>query len=193
MPLGVVTISRRCFSDDQMPKWSKCNASFKNTLLRISSVGTIEDQGNGLLQVDFANRYLGGGVLGLGCVQEEIRFVLCPEMFITRLIAESLRPNEAIFMIGCERFCEYSGYSRSFSFEGICFNKNYFIFRCFSFLYAIGEHRDDTPWDNSRRKLCAVVGIDALKFRSTADQFKADLMLRELNKVKFFLNLLDIC
>ena len=31
--------------------------------------GCIEDC-DGALQIDFANKYLGGGVLGLGCVQE---------------------------------------------------------------------------------------------------------------------------
>ncbi|MES1916330.1 MAG: hypothetical protein MHM6MM_008158, partial [Cercozoa sp. M6MM] len=38
----------------------------------------IEDA-QGALQVDFANRYLGGGVLGHGAVQEEIMFVCTPE------------------------------------------------------------------------------------------------------------------
>lgn len=70
------------------------------------------------MQVDFANKFLGGGVLGRGCVQEEIRFVICPELFITKLIAEVMQPNEALFMIGCERYSEYSGYSSSFAFEG---------------------------------------------------------------------------
>lgn len=31
--------------------------------------GTIEDDGAADLQVDFANAFLGGGVLGAGCVQ----------------------------------------------------------------------------------------------------------------------------
>ena len=37
--------------------------------------GTIEDDGIKMLQVDFANKYIGGGVLDTGCVQEEIRYV----------------------------------------------------------------------------------------------------------------------
>ena len=32
------------------------------------------------IQVDFANRFLGGGVLGLGSVQEEIHFAKHPEL-----------------------------------------------------------------------------------------------------------------
>lgn len=31
-----------------------------------------------MLQADFANKFLGGGVFGRGAVQEEIRFLICP-------------------------------------------------------------------------------------------------------------------
>ena len=51
-------------------------------------------------QVDFANKFLGGGVLGQGCVQEEIRFLICPEMLISRLFTECLEKNECLLMIG---------------------------------------------------------------------------------------------
>ena len=53
-----------------------------------------------LLQVDFANKYLGGGVLTHGCVQEEIRFLICPEMIISRLFTEGLEKNESLIMKG---------------------------------------------------------------------------------------------
>ena len=51
-------------------------------------------------QVDFANKFLGGGVLGHGCVQEEIRFLICPEMLVTRLFTEVLEKNECLLMRG---------------------------------------------------------------------------------------------
>lgn len=51
-------------------------------------------------QVDFANKYLGGGVLGNGCVQEEIRFLVCPEMILSRLFTEVLSARESLVMIG---------------------------------------------------------------------------------------------
>ena len=35
-----------------------------------------------MLQVDFANKFIGGGVLGHGAVQEEIRFLICPELLV---------------------------------------------------------------------------------------------------------------
>ena len=48
------------------------------------------------LQVDFANRRVSGGALEGGCVQEEIRFSVCPELLVARLILEPLQDNEAV-------------------------------------------------------------------------------------------------
>lgn len=45
-------------------------------------------------------RYVGGGVLGRGCVQEEIRFIICPELIVARLFTECLSDNEALLVIG---------------------------------------------------------------------------------------------
>ena len=51
-------------------------------------------------QVDFANKYVGGGVLGEGPVQEEIRFMICPEMIVACLLTEELDNNECLIMTG---------------------------------------------------------------------------------------------
>lgn len=45
-------------------------------------------------------RYVGGGVLGLGCVQEEIRFVLSPELIVSRLFTQVLDKTEALIVLG---------------------------------------------------------------------------------------------
>jgi poly(ADP-ribose) glycohydrolase len=45
-------------------------------------------------------RMVGGGVLGTGCVQEEIRFVICPELIVSRLFTECLADNEALIISG---------------------------------------------------------------------------------------------
>jgi poly(ADP-ribose) glycohydrolase len=47
-----------------------------------------------------ASRYVGGGVLGGGAVQEEILFVLYPELLISRLFTENMAPNEAVVITG---------------------------------------------------------------------------------------------
>ena len=49
-------------------------------------------------QVDFANKKVGGGVLRGGCVQEEIKFVIFPELLISKLIMDHMDDNEAIII-----------------------------------------------------------------------------------------------
>jgi len=51
-------------------------------------------------QVDFANKLVGGGVLGRGCVQEEIRFLGFTEMIVTRLFTEELADHECLVVTG---------------------------------------------------------------------------------------------
>ena len=47
-------------------------------------------------QADFANRYIGGGVLVGGCVQEEIAFAEAPELVVTLLFCTYMRDDEAL-------------------------------------------------------------------------------------------------
>jgi hypothetical protein len=54
--------------------------------LQVDVTGTIEEAPPPAVQVDFANASVGGGVLGHGCVQEEIRFVLSPELIVRFLL-----------------------------------------------------------------------------------------------------------
>ena len=66
--------------------------------------------------MDFANKYVGGGVLGNGCVQEEIRFLICPEMIVSRLFTEVLENNECLIMTGkhCRTGIFYAPHDSSF-------------------------------------------------------------------------------
>ncbi len=93
---GVVSFHRRCL-DDTRPQWEKIDRQMSKC--HVKSHGLIENQ-NEMLQVDFANRFLGGGVLGQGCVQEEIRFVTHPELLVSRLFTQSLLDNEAVIVQG---------------------------------------------------------------------------------------------
>ena len=45
-------------------------------------------------------RFIGGGVLNTGCVQEEIRFVICPELLVSCLFSEVMENNEALIITG---------------------------------------------------------------------------------------------
>ncbi|XP_070156004.1 poly(ADP-ribose) glycohydrolase isoform X2 [Polyergus mexicanus] len=160
-PEGVITIERRYILRENFPKWNIQNQ--KLPPLHITSKGTIENEGAGLLQVDFANKYVGGGVLGLGCVQEEIRFVICPELMVTMLVTEELDDTEALIVSGIERYSKYEGYSNTFKWKG--------------------DFVDETPRDDSCRRMTSIVAIDALYFRQQPSlQFKIDNITRELNK-----------
>ena len=68
--------------------------------LEMFADGTIEDDGGNCLQMDFANRFIGGGVLGHGAVQEEIRFLICPELIVSRLFCERMLDTECIYITG---------------------------------------------------------------------------------------------
>ncbi|XP_026301687.1 poly(ADP-ribose) glycohydrolase isoform X3 [Apis mellifera] len=159
-PEGVVTIQRRYIPKSDCPKWDE--QVQKLLPLHITSKGTIETEGTGFLQVDFANKYVGGGVLGLGCVQEEIRFVICPELMVTMLVTEELDDTEALIVSGIERYSKYKGYSNTFKW--------------------VGDYVDETPKDSSGRRLTSIVAIDALYFTHTQSQFNINNITRELNK-----------
>lgn len=161
MPKGVLTFQRRFIGPLKCPEWEKSDLKFSSMKFDVSSTKTIEDC-SGMLQVDFANRYLGGGVLGWGCVQEEIRFVINPEMIVGMLFCESMNSYEAIVMTGCEQFSKYIGYAQTFEWNGT-FN-------------------DLTPSDAYRRKMNNVVAIDALSFHKPYQQFEEFPLTREANK-----------
>ena len=159
-PTGNITFQRQCITD--LPAWDKCdNITF--TKVHVTAKGTIEDNGHGMIQADFANKFLGGGVLNEGCVQEEIRFLICPELILTRLFTEVLEANECVIITGAERYSNYTGYADSFA--------------------RSGDHIDATICDNWGRKQVQIFAIDALVFNDYASQFKPGLLRREMNKL----------
>lgn len=163
VPTGVVTFTRRSLYEGDFPDWADCTDTFDTTPIHVSDNGTIEENGKGMLQVDFANKFLGGGVLNYGCVQEEIRFVICPELLVSRLFTECLDDNECMVIMGCERFNAYTGYASTFTFTG--------------------DIVDETPYDSSRRRKCTIVAIDAVPFSKRMLQYREHYLKRELNKV----------
>lgn len=159
VPINVVTFQRRTI--DTKFKWESSHVELSKTKFQVMPYGNIE-RAKGMLQIDFANRLVGGGVIGNGCVQEEIRFVINPEMIVARLFTQSLDNDEALIMIGCEQFNQYRGYASSFEWSG--------------------DFKDETPLDTYRRRKCRVVAIDALFYRSMDMQFNPNSISRELNK-----------
>lgn len=101
--------------------------------------------------------------MGWGCVQEEIRFVICPELMVTMLVTEALDDTEALIITGVEQYSKYKGYSSTFKWAG--------------------DFVDETPRDNCGRRRTSVLAIDALFFTQAEAQFKSRNIIRELNKV----------
>ena len=66
--------------------------------------------------VDFANKYIGGGVLGGGCVQEEILFAIEPEAIVSMFFMEVMDDNDAIRIDNTIQYSCYEGYGRDFKF-----------------------------------------------------------------------------
>ena len=63
-------------------------------------------------EIDFANAWIGGGVLGGGAVQEEIKFLQTPESIITRLFIPKMGDGEAVQIDGARVYCATKGYGR---------------------------------------------------------------------------------
>lgn len=93
-----MTFTRRVVNETDFPNWDVAQETLSG--FHVSSEGTIEKEGMGFLQMDFANRFIGGGVLNWGCVQEEIRFIICPELIASCLFTEMMEPNEALVITG---------------------------------------------------------------------------------------------
>ncbi|KAL6740258.1 hypothetical protein Aduo_013629 [Ancylostoma duodenale] len=162
MPDGCVSFRRTVLSQDTIPDWEQDKTRLP--LVAATSEGAIEDA-DGCLQVDFADPYIGGLVLTIGAVQEEIRFLICPEMVVSSLLCERMGPLEAIHIIGAQRYSSYSGYGRTLKwlpFEGY----------------------GSEPRDEFRRVICNVVAMDATRFkpRGTPAQYTRASIDRELNK-----------
>ncbi|KAL6139497.1 hypothetical protein ACLB2K_057801 [Fragaria x ananassa] len=123
MPMGFVSFERKVLPLEPTPlRISYPKAEFwSNSVIplcrfEVHRSGLIEDQSSGALEVDFANKYIGGGALHRGCVQEEIRFMINPELIASMLFMSSMADNEAIEIVGAERFSNYTGYASSFRF-----------------------------------------------------------------------------
>jgi ubiquitin C-terminal hydrolase len=69
----------------------------------------LDDKG-GCWEVDFANKHVGGGVFDDGAVQEEIRFMQCPELLICRLFMDVLGDDECVHITGYKQFNDTQGY-----------------------------------------------------------------------------------
>nr|XP_046231778.1 poly(ADP-ribose) glycohydrolase [Scatophagus argus] len=157
---GLVTFERRCLRDTDASNWRSCEETLNK--LHVTSHGAIETEGIGLLQVDFASSRIGGGVLGNGLVQEEILFLINPELIVARLFTEKLKDDECLIITGSQQFSCYSGFRDNFEWAG--------------------PHEDHLQRDEWARRQRQILAIDALHFKHRREQYNVRKVTRELNK-----------
>ncbi|KAJ7949870.1 Poly(ADP-ribose) glycohydrolase 1 [Quillaja saponaria] len=168
IPVGLVSFERKILAlEDHSFYVSSLNDDFwsKSAIplcrFEVHNSGLIEDQSSGAIEVDFANKYIGGGALHSGCVQEEIRFMINPELIASMLFLPCMEDNEAIEIVGAERFSNYTGYASSFRFSG--------------------DYVDRRDVDSFGRRKSRIIAIDAL-CNPRMRQYSTKFLLREINK-----------
>ncbi|EYB96495.1 hypothetical protein Y032_0150g2783 [Ancylostoma ceylanicum] len=162
MPSGCVSFIRKVLCHSDIPNWK--NSKTPIPLVGVTSTIAIEDA-PGCLQVDFADEYIGGLVLASPIDQEEVRFLICPEMIVSSLLCEKMEPLEAIQIIGAQRYNSYSGYRGTLKWIPF-------------------KHYGSEPRDEFGRVVCDLAAIDALPFYEMHENFQytKENIDRELNK-----------
>ncbi|KFK31175.1 hypothetical protein AALP_AA6G078700 [Arabis alpina] len=168
MPTGFVSFERKVLPMEPHPPyisypeadyWAKSMTPLCS--VEIHTSGAIEDQTGEALEVDFADEYFGGLTLSYDTLQEEIRFVINPELIAGMIFLPLMDANEAIEIVGVERFASYTGYGPSFQYAG--------------------DYTDNKGLDIFRRRKTRVIAIDAMPGPGIT-QYKLDGLLREVNK-----------
>lgn len=158
-----ITVSRHSIKNfDKLNTEFWCCSKMPLKEVKIDSKGKIEDYENAL-QVDFADPYIGGGVDDTGD-QEQILFVIYPEIHIAFLTCERMLENEAIVISGFQRFSNYSGYGLALKYNG-----------------PYSDPLKDKK-DIKGRIPRHVVGINATRIGKFKHEYEEFMLLRELNK-----------
>ena len=121
--------------------------------------------------VDFANKYIGGGALTGGCVQEEILFAMEPEASVSMLFMEVMDPNDAIGIFNTIEYSASKGYGYDFKFDKSAITDD---------LSKIKRHR--------------IIAIDAIvssrSFFNVYNGYQKDIM-RDIHKAYVGFNLIN--
>ncbi|XP_047318672.1 poly(ADP-ribose) glycohydrolase 1-like [Impatiens glandulifera] len=168
MPTGTVSFERKVLSLESSPRnvcYPKVD-DWSNSLLPLCqfeayNLGLIEDQARGAMEVDFSGQYFGGAALHTGSLQEEIRFMINPELIVGMLFFTAMNHNEAIEVVGAERFSDYTGFGFTFRFYG--------------------DYIDRRGMDLMGRRKTRIIAIDALCM-PRMKQYCLGYLLREVNK-----------
>jgi len=107
-----LTITRKAIGKVSMEHFSTISEPTKDVfcpfMLQQDQVSIHGFTGNLYLLADFANQYLGGGVLSGGGSQEESMFVEYTELLATIFLIERLLPHEAVEISGVKKYVEHN-------------------------------------------------------------------------------------
>jgi hypothetical protein len=133
-----------------------------NTLIHTNiHLDSITEQKDCII-TNFANKYLGGGCMNEGCVQEEILLLICPEILVARAFVKKMNHIQSISMAGFEKISKYKGYGFNLKFDG-----------CYI---------DDNKYENNSFK-SLMIAVDAIPIYSLfGDQFDFLVCFREFIK-----------
>jgi len=101
---GNIIINRIVMGENNVPMWSKLPIKF--TRILATSEGDI-DKSPTTDFVNFSNRLIGGDILD-GKTSSNAMILSRTEALIARFCCAHMESNEAITIIGCEKFCDYS-------------------------------------------------------------------------------------
>ncbi len=136
--------------------------------LAVSAAGPGIEDVKGAVHVDFANKRIGGGVLGRGAVQEEIYFISHPETLIAKCICTQMTATSAITIMGAIRFSDHHGYASNFVYT------------------RPANIPNGIPVDRNNVALTEMVAIDAIKYQisNVKVQYRPSEINREYIKAK---------
>ena len=112
---GALIFERRGFRRGPAPwKWEGSERPLCE--VRIAD-GALEDCA-AEVQVEFANAFVGGGVMTGDFAMEEILFLVKPELMVAMALENRMADTEAICVSGAVQYSLVSGYGSSFKFAG---------------------------------------------------------------------------
>ncbi|KAJ3025454.1 UNVERIFIED_CONTAM: hypothetical protein HDU68_007114 [Siphonaria sp. JEL0065] len=112
-----ITLERRRFDKPHTESWQSVS-TLPLTPPRVSLLASSMESSFATRFVDFANKLIHIHKIIASATQEEVLFSTCPEAFLGIGLCPELADNEVILIQNVKRFAKYTGYGKSFEFDG---------------------------------------------------------------------------
>eukprot|EP00164_Ancoracysta_twista_P003926 GFYU01005263.1.p1 GENE.GFYU01005263.1~~GFYU01005263.1.p1 ORF type:complete len:447 (+),score=102.17 GFYU01005263.1:99-1439(+) len=157
IPDGMITIGRNGYPKGPSP-WTWENN--ETPLCQVKMVDGSIDDCTADIHVEFANAFVGGGVMTGDAAMEEILFLVKPELMVAMAVQNRMADEESVCVSGAIKYSRTKGYGTSLEFDG--------------------DATDDLHVEATR--VVKVVAIDAIRGGGPA-MTEAGL-LRDMNKAR---------